>query len=82
MQGVEQLFIEQGVHKQLTVGCTKTIGNYLLPDMLSQFERDEGGYHSPMIANTQVISRMLKNSKIDAALLEGLRWREGLVVNP
>ncbi|WCF13763.1 LysR family transcriptional regulator [Edwardsiella piscicida] len=38
MQGVESLFNNGNGDTRLMVGCTKTIGSYLLPELLSAFQ--------------------------------------------
>lgn len=82
MQGIEQLFTEQGPHSQLAVGCTKTIGSYLIPDMLGEFERRMGWLPQPIIANTSAISSMLNRFEIDIAFLEGPATEHNIVSEP
>lgn len=82
MQGVEQLFGENSQDTQLKVGCTKTIGSYLLPDMLKGFEEHQGWLPQCNIANTQKISTMVSHFEIDVALLEGPASEPNLICEP
>lgn len=72
MQGVEQLFGDDNEDTQLRVGCTRTIGSYVMPDMFRDFDRMNGWLPQSVIANTQEICGMLTRFEIDVALLEGL----------
>lgn len=82
MQGVEQLFGENSQDTELKVGCTKTIGSYLLPDMLKGFEEHQGWLPQCNIANTQKISTMVSHFEIDVALLEGPASEPNLICEP
>ncbi|CAI2021386.1 CysJI operon transcriptional activator [Serratia proteamaculans] len=82
MQGIETFFAEQGPCSPLTVGCTKTIGSYLLADMLGEFERGSGWLPQPIIANTTVICSMLNRFEIDVALLEGPATEHDIICEP
>ena len=72
MQGVGQLFGDDSADRQLRLGCTRTIGSYLLPDMQREFEENNGWLPRAVSANTQEICGMLNRFEIDIALLEGL----------
>lgn len=82
MQGIEQLFGDNQADTQLRLGCTKTIGSYLLPDMLGEFERHHGWLPQLVIANTQKISSMINRFEIDVALLEGPVTEPNLICEP
>lgn len=82
MQGVEQLFDEKSHDTQLNLGCTKTIGSYVLPNMLTAFEKSYGWLPRSIIANTQDISSMLNSFEIDVALLEGPTTEPNLICEP
>ncbi len=71
MKGVGQLFGNDNAESGLRLGCTRTIGSYFLPDMLSGFDRENGWLPHSVIANTQEICGMLNRFEIDVALLEG-----------
>lgn len=55
----------------LRVGCTKTIGNYVVPELLAGFEDAAGWLPEVTIANSTEILAMLESFTLDAALLEG-----------
>lgn len=55
----------------LRVGCSKTIGNYVMPELLSGFSDAAGWLPEVAIANTGEILRMLNDFTLDVALLEG-----------
>ncbi len=55
----------------LRVGCSKTIGNYVIPELLAGFSDETGWLPEVTIANTAEILRMLASFTLDAALLEG-----------
>lgn len=82
MQGVEILFSEDAQDNQLRLGCTRTIGSYLLPDMLKDFAKENGWMPQSIIANTQEISRMVEHFEIDVALLEGPSTELNLICKP
>ncbi len=71
MQGVERLFSDEDRDTLLRLGCTRTIGSYLLPDMLGEFDEANGWLPKSVIANTQEICGMLNRFEIDVAMLEG-----------
>jgi DNA-binding transcriptional LysR family regulator len=79
MRGIEQLFSVQGPHSQLRVGCTKTIGSYLLPEMLSSFEYGTGRLPQTIIANTSIINGMLNRFELDIALVEGSATENNII---
>lgn len=56
--------------KKLFIGCTKTIGDFLLPDILSKFESEYGWLPDVNINNTKNIVDELENFNIDVALIE------------
>ncbi|TXE66620.1 LysR substrate-binding domain-containing protein [Serratia nematodiphila] len=82
MQGVGMLFSENLQNTQLRLGCTRTIGSYLLPGMLEGFANDNGWIPQPIIGNTQEISRMVAHFEIDVALLEGAVTDPNLISEP
>ena len=55
----------------LRVGCSKTIGNYIMPELLAGFSDKEGWLPDVTIANSSEILKMLTSFTLDAALLEG-----------
>ncbi|WP_447873213.1 LysR substrate-binding domain-containing protein [Serratia fonticola] len=81
-QSVRMLFSEGGQDNQLRLGCSKTIGSYLLPDMLKGFAKDNCWMPQSIIANTEKISRMVEHFEIDIALLEGPSTEPNLICKP
>lgn len=55
----------------LRIGCSKTIGNYIMPELLAGFFDEADWLPDVTIANTAEILRMLSSFTLDAALLEG-----------
>lgn len=82
MQGVEALFDNGNGDTRLLVGCTKTIGSYLLPDLLCAFQLRYGWLPLPIIANTQAIAGMVAGFELDVALLEGPVTDPALLCHP
>ncbi|ROR47852.1 UNVERIFIED_ORG: DNA-binding transcriptional LysR family regulator [Providencia alcalifaciens] len=82
MQSVQGVFINHIQDTQLRLGCTRTIGSYLLPDMLESFAKDNGWMPQPIIGNTQEISRMVAHFEIDIGLLEGPVTEPNLISEP
>ncbi|ACR70240.1 LysR family transcriptional regulator [Edwardsiella ictaluri] len=82
MQGVEGLFNNGNGDTRLMVGCTKTIGSYLLPELLGAFQLRYGWLPLPIIANTQGIAGMVAGFELDVALLEGPVTDPALICQP
>lgn len=66
----------------LRVGCTQTIGNDVLPELLAGFSATAGWLPEVTIANTAEILRMLTSFTLDAALLEGEERLPEIVFEP
>ncbi len=66
----------------LRIGCTKTIGNYVMPELLAGFSGMAGWLPDISIANTGDILRMLSGFTLDAALLEGDERLPDIVFEP
>lgn len=66
----------------LRVGCTKTIGNYVLPELLAGFSGQADWLPEVEIANTGEILRMLAGFTLDVALLEGEERLPEIVFEP
>lgn len=77
-----QLFGDDKTDAGFRLGCTRTIGSYLLPDMLEAFERRYGWMPEPVIANTTEITGMLDRFEVDMALLEGPVTGTDLITEP
>ncbi len=65
---IEQLFRQQVAQGQLQLGASQTIGNYLLPKLLSQFAV---GRSKVTIANTYSLCQRVLQFELDLALIEG-----------
>ena len=66
----------------LRVGCTKTIGNYVVPELLAGFTEAANWLPDVTIANTAEILRMLASFTLDAALLEGAERLPEILFDP
>ncbi len=56
----------------LKVGATKTIGEFVLSDMVNRFLSDESHSLNLVIDNTENLLYMLENSELDFAIVEGV----------
>lgn len=66
----------------LRVGCSKTIGNYVMPELLAGFTETAGWLPDVTIANTAEVLRMLASFTLDVALLEGEERLPEVIVEP
>jgi DNA-binding transcriptional LysR family regulator len=58
-------------YKNIKIGTTKTIGNYLLPGILHQFHLDHGaGYPSFYIGSASDLCARLQTTELDLAIVE------------
>ena len=60
----------QGIH--IDVGATKTIGEFVLPPVLREFLQNPRHSIHFVIDNTENLLRMLENSQLDFAIIEGV----------
>ncbi|WP_312903032.1 LysR family transcriptional regulator [Chryseobacterium taichungense] len=60
-------------HKgKLIIGASTTIAQYILPEILAKFKSYYKDIHIELIAhNTEIISELLKDGKIDLGIIEG-----------
>ncbi len=70
-QDISLLFTEDAAGRFLEVGASKTIGQYLLPSVLADFERTSLWLPGAHIANSRKICELVGAFALDAALLEG-----------
>lgn len=82
MQEVPRLFTEREHEQHFTLGCTRTIGSFLMPALLTSFEKSTGWLPRVTIANTAEIAGMLNNYEIDIALVEGAVAEPNLRCDP
>ncbi len=56
----------------ISIGCSLTIGTYLLPDLLAEFRKKHGGIRTEVrIANTAAIQNLIGDGVLDIGLTEG-----------
>ena len=80
LESVQNLFSDNTVdYGHLNIGASKTIGNYLLPNMLARW-LDQGQTTLPkvVIENTTQLADMLENHALDIAMVEGDLERDSL----
>ena len=79
---IEDQFNLNGRHKKSTlhIGASTTIGNYLLPSLLSQYSKEASILPKIEIANTSNISIAVANFEVDFGLIEGPCHESDLIV--
>ncbi len=79
---IEDQFNLNGGHKKSTlhIGASTTIGNYLLPSLLSQYSKEVSILPKIEIANTSNISIAVANFEVDFGLIEGPCHESDLMV--
>jgi DNA-binding transcriptional LysR family regulator len=85
-QEMEQLFHGEGRAVNLRLGASSTIGNYLLPRLIGQFQAQRPGSQIGLdVGNTQQVINSVLNFEIDVGFVEGpcmhadietIVWRE------
>ena len=76
------MFSEQSTNHFLQVGYSKTIGSYLLPELLGDFEKASLWLPEDHIANSKKLCDLVASFALDAALLEGEEHHPDLVFEP
>lgn len=79
---ITNLFRDSGRHGQFRMGCTRTIGTFMLADLLKEFQDATGTIPRAEIANTRVIAEKLSRFDLDIALIEGPVTDTNLIVTP
>lgn len=86
-ESLENAFLDEQAPSILVIGASLTIGNYLLPRLLSQYWRQQGytlGDSVPplqvLIANTADIISKVANFEVDIGLVEGPCHRNDIAV--
>lgn len=79
---IELAFSDERHDHFLNVGCSKTIGNYLLPELLRHFEQAGDWLPDIHIANSRKLCDLIASFRLDLALLEGEDRYDGLVFEP
>lgn len=64
------------------VGCTRTIGTFMISDLLRSFENENGWLPTARIANNRIITEKLLNFELDTALIEGPVTEHELITEP
>ena len=79
---IQDQFNLNGEHaiSTLHIGASTTIGNYLLPNLLSQYSKKDLIRPKIEIANTSRISAAVANFEIDFGLIEGPCHEDDLLV--
>jgi DNA-binding transcriptional LysR family regulator len=79
---IQDQFNPNGRYKKSTlhIGASTTIGNYLLPSLLSQYSKDTSILPKIEIANTSAISIAVANFEVDFGLIEGPCHESDLMV--
>jgi DNA-binding transcriptional LysR family regulator len=79
---IQDQFNLNGQHKKSTlhIGASTTIGNYLLPSLLSQYAQEAAISPKIEIANTSNISKAVANFEVDFGLIEGPCHESDLLV--
>ena len=80
-EAMERLF-QAGGACFLNVGASKTIGNYLLPQLLHDFEKGHAWLPKAQIANTARLLELVENYTLDVVLLEGEQHLPQMVAEP
>ncbi|MEN0642374.1 LysR family transcriptional regulator [Alkalicoccobacillus gibsonii] len=70
LEAIEHL--ETGIQKQIIVGASYTIGEYIMPSVLARYQQlyPDSAIHLE-INNTRTILRQLDNQQVDVAFIEG-----------
>jgi DNA-binding transcriptional LysR family regulator len=81
-QSIEDQFNFNGRHQKTTlhIGASTTIGNYLLPPLLSQYSKEASILPKIEIANTSTISIAVANFEVDFGFIEGPCHESDLMV--
>jgi DNA-binding transcriptional LysR family regulator len=79
---IQDQFNLNGQHKKSTlhIGASTTIGNYVLPSLLSQYSQEAAILPKIEIANTSNISAAVANFEVDFGLIEGPCHESDLMV--
>jgi len=82
-QLLENLFDDEVLSGELRIGCSKSIGNHLLPELLAGFRQQTGHKDQQVkILNSEDVCKKLANFELDIALIEADIPRKGQVHLP
>ncbi|QDE32341.1 LysR substrate-binding domain-containing protein [Shewanella polaris] len=81
---INQLFdAEQAFAGQLKIGASDTIGNHVVPGLLSQFRHQHQHFsQSVFISNSRLICQKLRDYELDIGLIEGNTPHPDLIATP
>ena len=79
---ISDLFRKSRRYCQFRVGCTRTIGTFMIADLLRSFRDEKGWMPAAEIANTRIIAEKLSRVELDVALIEGPVTDTDLVTTP
>lgn len=67
----------------LRIGCSITIGNFLMPGLASEFAADHAKIRLQVtVGNEQTLERMLQDNSLDLALIENIVTQDDLHTEP
>jgi len=82
-QLLESLFDGEALSGELKIGCSKSIGNHVLPELLAGFRQHSGHKEQQVkILNSEDVCRKLANFELDIGLIEADIPRKGQVHLP
>ncbi len=80
---ISQLFESQELTGELHLGCSKTIGNQLMPAILAQFRQQTGHQRQSLqIMNSRDVCQQVANYELDLGLIEANVCLPGQVLAP
>ena len=72
-----------GEHPTITIGGSVSVGTALMPNIVNRFEEEvKDASIEVVVNNTSMIEKMLLNSELDAAIVEGVIENEDLILTP
>lgn len=73
----------KGQNRTLRIGATITVGGCMLNGIIDKLENKDRDISTKItINNTEIIEKMLLNSKLDVAIVEGITTNKDLVIKP
>lgn len=79
---ISELFRARKKFSQFRVGCTRTVGTFMIAELMKGFEDAMGWIPAVEIANTHAIAERLAKFELDIALIEGPVTDPELVTEP
>lgn len=73
----------KGQNVSLRIGATITVGSCMLNDIINKIEKENKDISTKItVNNTEVIQKMLLNSELDVAIIEGIVSHKDLITKP